>query len=113
MRSAAPAKPAPSAKSGAARKKGGCIVNVGVMTVATGLIATMSLPAFAFNPDGVEKAGFGPSASDTMKKAQSQSVEVGGVASAAVNREEASATSETELQSRKAAEAAAAAAAAA
>jgi cell wall-associated NlpC family hydrolase len=102
---------APGAKP--ARKKGGWILNVGVMTVATGIIATMSLPAFAFNPDGAESAGFGPSASDSMKKAQSQSVEVGGVASAAVNREAASATSEAELQSRKAAEAAAAAAAAA
>jgi cell wall-associated NlpC family hydrolase len=114
QRSTAVAKPAPSArKEGTARKKGGWILNVGVMTVATGIIATMSLPAFAFNPDGAESAGFGPTASDTMKKAQSQSVEVGGVASAAVNREAASATSETELQSRKAAEAAAAAAAAA
>jgi len=93
-----------------ARKKGGWVVNAAVMTVATGLIATMSIPAFAFNPNGAESSAFGPSAADSMKKAQSQSVEVGGVASAAVSREAASATSEAELTAQKQAAAAAVAA---
>ncbi|WP_431245327.1 C40 family peptidase [Leifsonia xyli] len=95
------------------KRKGGWILNAGVITVATGLIATMSLPAFAFNPNGAENAAFGPSAADSMKKAQSQTVEVGGVASAAVNREAASATTQQELDARAAAAAAAAAAEAA
>lgn len=95
------------------KRKGGWILNAGVITVATGLIATMSLPAFAFNPDGAENAAFGPSAADSMKKAQSQTVEVGGVASSAVTRDAASATSEEQLNAQKAAAAAAAAAEAA
>lgn len=95
------------------KRKGGWALNVGVITVATGIIATMSLPAFAFNPDGAENAAFGPSAADSMKKAQSQTVEVGGVASSTVTREAASATTEEQLASQKAAAAAAAAAEAA
>jgi len=95
------------------KRKGGWIVNAGVITVATGLIATMSLPAFAFNPNGADSAAFGPSAADSMKKAQSQTVEVGGVASASVTRDAASATTEEQLNAQKAAAAAAAAAEAA
>lgn len=95
------------------KRKGGWILNAGVITVATGLIATMSLPAFAFNPDSAENAAFGPSAADSMKKAQSQTVEVGGVASSAVTRDAASATTEEQLNAQKAAAAAAAAAEAA
>ncbi|ERK70456.1 NlpC/P60 family protein [Leifsonia aquatica ATCC 14665] len=80
------------------------------MTVATGIIATMSLPAFAFNPDNAEGSAFGPSAADSMKKAQSQTVEVGTtVASTAVARDAASATTEEQLATQKAAAAAEAA----
>lgn len=127
-RAAAPAKPAASSSGGPAstgsttvvkktpakKRKGGWAINVAVMTVATGIIATMSLPAFAFNPDNAENSAFGPSAADSMKKAQSQSVEVGTtVASAAVARDAASATTEEQLASQKAAAAASAAAEAA
>lgn len=120
-RAAAPAKSAAvasaaarsEAKKPSGKKKGGWAINVAVMTVATGIIATMSLPAFAFNPDSAESSAFGPSAADSMKKAQSQSVEVGGVATAAVSRDVASATTEEQLKSEKEAAAAAAAAEAA
>ncbi|MGO4300866.1 C40 family peptidase [Leifsonia sp. RAF41] len=95
------------------KRRGGWILNAGVITVAAGLVATMSLPAFAFNPNGTDSAAFGPSAADAMKKAQSQTVEVGGVASAAVSRDTASATTEEQLNAQKAAVAAAAAAEAA
>jgi peptidoglycan DL-endopeptidase CwlO len=107
--------PAGSAAAGkqAAKRKGGWALNVAVMTVATGLIATMSLPAFAFNPDGAESSAFGPSAADSMKKAQSQTVQVTDVASATVGREAVSATTESQLAAQKAATAAAAAAEAA
>lgn len=91
------------------KRKGGWVLNAGVITVATGLIATMSLPAFAFNPNGAENAAFGPSAADSMKKAQSQTVEVGGVASSTVTRDAASATTEEQLNAQKAAAAAEAA----
>lgn len=93
-----------------AKKKGGWALNVAVMTVATGIIATMSLPAFAFNPDD---SGFGTTAADSMKKAQSQSVEVDGGTPVAIGRETIGATSEAELAAAAAAAAAATAAAAA
>jgi cell wall-associated NlpC family hydrolase len=73
----------------------------------------MAIPAFAFNPNGTDSAAFGPSAVDSMKKAQSQTVEVGGVATEAVSRDTAAATSEQQLNAQKAAAAAAAAAEAA
>ncbi len=95
------------------KRKGGWILNTAVITVAAGLVGTMALPAFAFNPNGAESAAFGPSAADSMKKAQSQTVEVPGVASAAVSRDAASATTEEQLNAQKAAAAAAAAAEAA
>ena len=93
-----------------AKKKGGWALNVAVMTVATGIIATMSLPAFAFNPDDAETAAFGPSAADSMKKARPQSVEVGeSITASAVSRDAATATSEQQLAEQRAATAAAAA----
>ncbi|GAA2067348.1 C40 family peptidase [Leifsonia soli] len=91
------------------KRKGGWILNAGVITVATGIIATMSLPAFAFNPSDAQSAGFGPSAADSMKKAQSQTVEVGGVAASTVSRDAASATTEEQLAAQKAVAAAEAA----
>lgn len=103
---AAAEQPKPAAK----KRKGGWALNVAVMTVATGIIATMSIPAFAFNPNGADSAAFGPSAADSMKKAQAQSVEVdGGVAEAAVSRDPATATSQQQLDAQKAAAAAEAA----
>ncbi|GAA4144311.1 C40 family peptidase [Leifsonia shinshuensis] len=112
---AAVQKSAPAAKDGKpAKRKGGWILNVGVMTVATGIIATMSLPAFAFNPGDAESSAFGPSAADSMKKAQAQSVAVGeGVTASTVSRDAATATSQAQLDSQKAAAAATAAAEAA
>ncbi|MFF2053287.1 C40 family peptidase [Leifsonia sp. NPDC058194] len=120
-RVAAPAKPAATkaaattgstatAKKPAAKRKGGWAINAAVMTVATGIIATMAIPAFAFNQANAETSAFGPSAADSMKKAQSQTVEVGTtVASAAVARDAASATTEEQLATQKAAAAAEAA----
>ncbi|WP_426624942.1 C40 family peptidase [Leifsonia sp. McL0607] len=102
------------AKPAAKKRKGGWVLNVAVMTVATGIIATMSIPAFAFNPAGAESSAFGPTAADGMKKAQAQSVEVAeGVAASEVSRDAATATSQQELDAQKAATAAAAAAEAA
>ncbi len=102
---ASTAQSTPAAK----KRKGGWALNVAVMTVATGIIATMSIPAFALQ-EGGQSAAFGPSAEDTMKKAQAQSVEVaGGVAASAVSRDVATATSQQQLDAQKAAAAAEAA----
>ena len=69
-------RPAPRSHDGSSaskkKRKGGWILNVAVITVAAGLIATMALPAYAFNPNGTDSAAFGPRAVDGMKKAQSQ-----------------------------------------
>ena len=109
-RKVAPTTASTAAQQPKKKRKGGWILNAGVITVAAGLIATRSLPAFAFNPNGADGAAFGPSAADSMKKAQSQTVEVGGVASSAVSRDVASATTQEQLDAQKAAVAAAAAA---
>ena len=110
-KSAAAPKPAATAKRG--KKVKGGVINIAVMTLAAGLIATMALPAYAFNPTGADSAQFKPTAADGMKKAQPQSVEVAQtVAASAVSRDAATATSEQELTARKAAAEAAAQAAA-
>jgi len=89
------------------------IVNIAVMTVAAGIVATMALPAYAFNPSNVNAAQTGTSAAQSLKTANAQGLSVSGdVADAAVTRDTVTATSQAELDQRKAAAAAAAAAAA-
>ncbi|HEV7847867.1 MAG TPA: NlpC/P60 family protein [Mycetocola sp.] len=103
-----PAAKTPATKTPGSKKnvKGG-IINVAVMTLAAGLIATMAIPAYAFNPQGADAAQFKSSAIDGMKKAQSQTVAVPQtVAAAAVARDAASATTEAQLAAQKSAEAA-------
>lgn len=103
---AGPAFAKPAAKKPSKKVKGG-VINVAVMTLAAGLIATMAIPAYAFNPQGADTAQFKSSAVDSMKKAQPQTVEVPqSVAAASVARDAATATSEQELQAAKAAKAA-------
>jgi cell wall-associated NlpC family hydrolase len=109
-RDAASTHAAPATK----RRVKGSIINVAVLTIAGGIIATMALPAYAFNPDAKQASQFGTSAIDGMKKANSQSVRVAaGASGPAVSREAFTATSEAELQAQKAAAQAAAARAAA
>jgi cell wall-associated NlpC family hydrolase len=94
-----------AAKAASKKKVKGGIINVAVMTLAAGLIATMAIPAYAFNPQGADAAQFKSSAVDSMKKAQSQKVEVPEtVAAAAVARDAASATTQAQLDAVKAAE---------
>lgn len=92
------------------KKRG--IVNIAVMTVAAGIVATMALPAYAFNPNA-NAAQTGTSAAQSLKTANAQGLSVSGdVAETAVTRDTVTATSQAELDQRKAAAAAAAAAAA-
>ncbi|AGW40867.1 hypothetical protein O159_06900 [Leifsonia xyli subsp. cynodontis DSM 46306] len=93
----------------AGKRKGGWVLNVAAIGVATGIVATMSIPAFAFNPDDAGSSAFGPTAADSMKRAQSQSVEVSDVVSSTAGREAVSATTEQQLAAQKAAAAAEAA----
>lgn len=109
VRSAKPATP-PAKKK---RLKGG-VANIAVMTIAAGIIATVALPAYAFNPTTKDESKFGSSVIDGMKKANSQSVTVSGAAAQpVVARDAVTATTQEELDAAKAAEAAAAARAAA
>ncbi len=107
-RSSAPrasvAVPAVATKKPSSRKRvKGSVINIAVMTLAAGLVATMAIPAYAFNPQAAESAQFKSSAIDSMKKAQPQSVQVSQtVAQAAVTRDAASATTEAQLASQKA-----------
>ncbi|WP_431277881.1 C40 family peptidase [Leifsonia poae] len=97
----------PVANAPGKKKVKGGVINIAVMTLAAGLIATMAIPAYAFNPQGADAAQFKSSAIDGMKKAQSQSVEVSkSVTASVVGRDAASATTEAQLASQKAAEAA-------
>ncbi|MFF1635644.1 C40 family peptidase [Leifsonia sp. NPDC058248] len=97
-------------KKGTKKVKGG-VINVAVMTLAAGLIATMAIPAYAFNPAGANDAQFKTSAIDGMKKAQPQSVAVSQtVTASAVSREAAGATTQAQLDAQKEAKAAQAAA---
>lgn len=90
------------------KKRG--IVNIAVMTVAAGIVATMALPAYAFNPSTANAAQTGTSAAQSLKTANAQGLNVSGdVAEAAVTRDTVTATSQAELDQRKAAAAAAAA----
>jgi cell wall-associated NlpC family hydrolase len=95
------------------RKRRAGILNLVVVTIAAGIIATMAIPAYAFAP-GSQKSEFGSSAIDKIKTDQSQSVTVSNAAAGpAVSRDTLSATSQQQLDDQKTAAAAAAAQAAA
>jgi cell wall-associated NlpC family hydrolase len=85
-----------------ARKKKSGIINIAVMTLAVGLVGTMALPAYAFNPKSADSAQ-GASAAASLKKAHPQALAVSSeVAAASVTRDAVSATTEEELATRKA-----------
>ncbi len=86
----------------------GAALNITVMAVATGIVATLALPGYAVNPaanaDGVEAA----EALVRLRSTQSQSLEVeAGAAVQTVARDQFTATSEEELAAAQAAAAAA------
>ncbi len=92
------------------KKRRGGIANIVVMTLATGLVATMALPAYAFAP-GSQDAAFEATESTEMAKAQAQAIEVDAqAATVSVAREGFTATTPEELAAAEAASAAAAAA---
>lgn len=98
----APAVAVAKPKSG--KKVKASVLNVAVMTLAAGLVATMAIPAYAFSPQAADSAQFKTSAIDGMKKANAQVVDVPqSVDQAAVTRDTASATTEAELARQKAA----------
>lgn len=90
------------------------LANLAVMAIAGGIVATIAIPAYAFNPQTSNQASFGTSAIDTLKMTHSQSVSVSNAVSGPVTAVDTfSATTEQQLAEQKAAAAAAAARAAA
>ncbi|WP_460578813.1 C40 family peptidase [Humibacter ginsengisoli] len=90
------------------------LANLAVMAIAGGIVATIAIPAYAFNPQTSNQASFGTSAIDTLKKTHSQSVSVSNAVAGPVTAVDTfSATTEQQLADQKAAAAAAAARAAA
>lgn len=85
----------------------GTALNISVMAVATGLVATLALPGYAVNPaanaDGVEAA----EAMAQLRSTQSQSLTVEAETAQTVSRDQFTATSEEELAAAQAADAAA------
>jgi peptidoglycan DL-endopeptidase CwlO len=94
----------------AKRAKGG-ILNIVVLSLAAGLVGTMAIPAYAFNPTNTAAKQFGSSTIDTLKQSGAQSVAVGAVDASSVSRDPVTATSEAQLSAQKAAAARAAVAA--
>lgn len=99
-----------STASGRAARSGlrGTALNIAVMAVATGIVATLALPGYAVNPaanaEGVEAAA----AMAQLRSTQSQSLEVTAETAQTVSRDQFTATTEAELAAAQAAEAAAA-----
>ncbi|WP_210479548.1 C40 family peptidase [Naasia sp. SYSU D00948] len=99
-------RPERAPRSRAARVKG--VVNVAVMTFAMGLVATIAIPSYAFNPVTAGQAAFAASDIQELRVDGAQTVEVSDDAGlAAVTRDNYTATSMEEiLAARAAAEAA-------
>ena len=111
----APAATTSSTKTPATKRKRrirGGLINLAVMAIAGGIVATIAIPAYAFNPANSNQASFGTSAIDSLKKSDAQSVQVSpSVKDAAATGDTFSATTVQQLASQKAqAEQAAAAA---
>ena len=80
------------------------LANLAVMAIAGGIVATIAIPAYAFNPQTSNQASFGTSAIDTLKKTHSQSVSVSNAVSGPVTAVDTfSATTEQQLADQKAA----------
>jgi peptidoglycan DL-endopeptidase CwlO len=94
---------APKTPAAAPKKRGKAgVINIAVMTLAAGLIATMAIPAYAFNPKTAADSQFSSASADSLRAA-AQSVAVApNVAEAAVTREAVTATSVTQLNEENA-----------
>jgi cell wall-associated NlpC family hydrolase len=104
-RALATGRPAPAApKTPAARSRGRNILSVAVMTLATGLIATLAIPSYAFDPVANASSDFTQSELEQLKTSEAQTVDVADdAAQTAIARDEFGATSIEELNAAKAA----------
>ncbi len=96
--------PAPAAPKRSRRR--GAVANVVFMTLATGLVATLALPAYAFAPDAKDTT-FGATESTSLTRSGAQTVEVAAqAATVSVARDGFTATTPEELAAAAAAKAA-------
>ena len=109
-----PAVPASVASVAKPKRKLKRFANLFVLVAAAGIVGTIAIPAYAFNPSSQGHADTSSAVIDTMKKANAQSADVATTAAApAAAHEDFQATSVTDIQSAKQAAANAAAAKAA
>ena len=74
------------------------LANLAVMAIAGGIVATIAIPAYAFNPASSNQASFGTSVIDDLKKSNSQSAHVSGAINGPVaSGDTFSATTEQQL----------------
>jgi cell wall-associated NlpC family hydrolase len=107
---ATPAVPAPVAAPKNRRRVRAGFVNLAVMAIAGGILATVAIPAYAMNPSTVSQASFGTSTIDHIKKTGSQSVSVAdSVQAPLASVDSYTATTQQQLDAQKAAAVAAAA----
>lgn len=80
------------------------LANLAVMAIAGGIVATVAIPAYAFNPANSNQASFGTSVIDNLKKSNSQSAHVSSAIDGPVAAGDTfSATTEQQLADQKAA----------
>lgn len=108
QRAAASAPSAKPASNGATKShRGRGVLNIVVMTFATGLVATVALPSYAFDPIANADAQFAGSDLESMRIGGAQSLEVADAALATkVSIDAFGATTEEELAKARAAAAA-------
>jgi len=82
----------------------GTALNVTVMAVATGIVATLALPGYAVNPAANAEGVGTAEAMAQLRSTQSQSLRVDTVTAQTLSRDEFTATSEAELAAAAAAE---------
>lgn len=105
------ASPAPKPAHSRASKQSArrSVANMAIMTVAAGLVATMALPAYAFNAKDAQPE-YGASAAGDSSLGRPQLIDAEGtVAPAAIKRDSITATTPEQLQEARAAAAAASA----
>jgi cell wall-associated NlpC family hydrolase len=91
------------------KKKGG-VLNLAVMTLAAGLVATMALPAYAFNPTALNGEGGDAELAEVMANGEQNVTVSENAAANTATRDAFTATTTEELAAAKAAAAATAAA---
>jgi cell wall-associated NlpC family hydrolase len=97
-----PANPGPDGRAAKPRRRLKSFANVFVLLAAAGIVGTIAIPAYAFNPSTQAHAAASSAVIDTMKRTDAQSADVATDAAAPVaGHDDFQATSVAELASAK------------